>query len=216
MASIKEWVREYWYLGLVAAAAGLFFLWQGRQPAPAIEELPLSSVSTSFSSAGAASTAQASSSTPKNGYVHIKGAVAKPGVYPVKAATRWVDVVALAGGLTPGADVSQVNLAQVAVDQESLYIPKAGETPPVSAPPQGPAGSTTGAAAAGSGPLVNLNTATASDLQTLSGIGPKKAADIIAYREQNGGFKSVEDLKNVSGIGDKTFEKLAPLVTIGP
>lgn len=215
MASIKEWVREYWYLGLVAAAAGLFFLWQGRQPAPAIEEVPLSSMSTSVSSAGGSAT-MTSSSPPKTGFVHIKGAVAKPGVYPVKATTRWVDVVALAGGLTPGADVSQVNLAQVAVDQESLYIPKAGETPPVSAPPQGPAGSTTGAASAGSGPLVNLNTATASELQTLSGIGPKKAADIIAYREQNGGFKSVEDLKNVSGIGDKTFEKLAPLVTIGP
>jgi competence protein ComEA len=64
--------------------------------------------------------------------------------------------------------------------------------------------------------LVNLNTATEAELQTLSGVGPKKAADIIAYRDANGGFKSVEELKEVSGIGDKTYERLSPLVTVGP
>ncbi|MFD1440907.1 helix-hairpin-helix domain-containing protein [Lacticaseibacillus hegangensis] len=214
MATVKEWVREYWYLGLVAAAVGLFFWWQGRQPneAPVAEPL-VASMSSVNSVAGSA--AATSSAPPKKGYVHIKGAVAKPGVYPVGPTTRWVDVVALAGGLVAQADVSTVNLAQVAVDQESLYIPKVGEETPAAAMP-----ATGGPAAAGAsssaGALVNLNTATEAELQTLSGIGPKKAADIIAYRDQNGGFKAVEDLKNVSGIGDKTFERLAPLVTVGP
>lgn len=213
MASIKDWVREYWYLGLVAVLAGAFFLWQQRQPAPAVEPLP-SSASVSSVSAMAASASVA----PKNGYVHIKGAVVTPGVYPVKATTRWIDIVELAGGLLAGADVSQVNLAQIAVDQESLYIPKVGETPPTGTPTlTGPSGAATGTSAtSGAETLVNLNTATDAELQTLSGIGPKKSADIIAYREQNGDFKSIEDLKNVSGIGDKTFEALAPLVTVGP
>ena len=62
--------------------------------------------------------------------------------------------------------------------------------------------------------LVNLNTATEADLQTISGIGAKRAADIIAYREANGGFKSVDDLNNVSGIGDKTMESIRPYVTV--
>ncbi|WP_056989617.1 helix-hairpin-helix domain-containing protein [Lacticaseibacillus camelliae] len=214
MATVKEWVREYWYLGLVAAVVGVFLLWQARQPTPAPVAEPLGSSVSSLSSP--ASSAVASPSVPpKNGYVHIKGAVKKPGVYPVEATTRWVDVVALAGGLAGNADVSQVNLAQLAVDQDSLYIPKAGEEVPAAALPASGGGAAATASSA-SGALVNLNTATETELQTLSGIGPKKAADIIAYRDQNGGFKAVEDLKNVSGIGDKTFERLAPLVTVGP
>lgn len=216
MTTVKEWLREYWYLGLVVAAVGLFFLWQARQPAPVpVEEAMVSSVSSQSSASTASSMAASTSAPPKKGYVHIKGAVTKPGVYPVMATTRWVDVVAQAGGLAANADVSQVNLAQLAVDQESLYIPKAGEEVPAAITP---ASGSTAAAATGStaGTLVNLNTATETELQTLSGVGPKKAADIIAYRDQNGGFKTVEDLKNVSGIGDKTFERLAPSVTVGP
>lgn len=175
---------------------------------------PLGSSVSSLSSP--ASSAVASPSVPpKNGYVHIKGAVKKPGVYPgrghdtlgrCRGAGRWVGWKC---------DVSQVNLAQLAVDQDSLYIPKAGEEVPAAALPASGGGAAATASSA-SGALVNLNTATETELQTLSGIGPKKAADIIAYRDQNGGFKAVEDLKNVSGIGDKTFERLAPLVTVGP
>lgn len=97
MATLKEWVREYWYLGLVAAVVGLFFWWQGRQPTEAPVAEPLVASVSSVSS-GVSSAAATSSAPPKKGYVHIKGAVAKPGVYPVGPTTRWVDVVALAGG----------------------------------------------------------------------------------------------------------------------
>lgn len=204
MTTAKAWLQEYWYVPLVVLALGGFFWWQGRQPV-AIEPVPVAS-SVSVSSTTASSM---SSESAKSGFVHIKGAVANPGLYPVTGTTRWQAVVEAAGGLTADADVTAINLAKIAVDQESLYIPVQGETAPA-------AGTAAASPAASSTALVNLNTASEAELQTLSGIGPAKAADIIAYRETSGGFKSVEDLMNVSGIGEKTYERLAPLVTVGP
>lgn len=214
MARIQEWLREYWLVGVIALAALGFWWWQGRAGAQDLAPVaaPASSVSSSVASSSATSSA-VTSSTPKAGFVHIKGAVAHPGLYPVDGTTRWDAVVKAAGGLTADADVTSVNLAAIAGDQESLLIPKVGEA----APPPTAAGATGAAsAAAGSTALIDLNTATEAELQTLSGIGPAKAADIIAYRDSNGGFKAVEELKEVSGIGDKTYERLAPFVTVGP
>lgn len=211
MTTLKAWLQDYWYLPLVALAVAGFFWWQGRQgPEPVIE--PVVSSSSTVAGASSAAPSTAASSGPTAGYVHIKGAVKKPGLYPVTGTTRWQAVVEAAGGLTPAADVTAINLAKIASDQESLYIPVKGEAPAATA--SGPTGATGNASDGGT--LVNLNTASATELQTLSGIGPKKAADIIAYRETSGGFKTIDDLKNVSGIGDKTFERLAPLVTVGP
>lgn len=206
MTTAKAWLQEYWYVPLVVLGLGGFFWWQSRQSV-AIEPAPAAS-SVSVSS----TTASSMSSEPaKSGFVHIKGAVKKPGLYPVTGTTRWQAVVEAAGGLTADADVTAINLAKIAVDQESLYIPVQGE-----AIPAGTSGTTANPTAASGTALVNLNTASEAELQTLSGIGPAKAADIIAYRESSGGFKSVEDLMNVSGIGEKTYERLAPLVTVGP
>lgn len=204
MTTAKAWLQEYWYVPLVVLVLGGFFWWQSRQLV-AIEPAPAAS-SVSVSSTTASSM---SSEPPKSGFVHIKGAVKKPGLYPVTGTTRWQAVVEAAGGLTADADVTAINLAKIAVDQESLYIPVQGEAAPA-------AGTAAASPAASSTALVNLNTASEAELQTLSGIGPAKAADIIAYRESSGGFKSVEDLMNVSGIGEKTYERLAPLVTVGP
>lgn len=205
MSRIKTLLQEYWLIVIVALGAGGFFWWQSRQ----VQTLAPIAESSSFvvtSSSGSA----ASSSKPQAGFVHIKGAVAKPGLYPVDGTTRWDEVVRLAGGLTADADVSAVNLALIATDQASLWIPEKGAAPAAqTAPPSAP-GATSDAA------LVNINTATETELQTLSGIGPKKAADIIAYREANGNFAAIEDLKNVSGIGDKTYEALQDAITVGP
>lgn len=205
MTTAKAWLQEYWYVPLVVLGLGGFFWWQSRQSV-AIEPAPAAS-SVSVSSTTASSM---SSEPPKSGFVHIKGAVANPGLYPVTGTTRWQAVVEAAGGLTADADVTAINLAKIAVDQESLYIPVQGEAAPATT------GAGAASPAASSTALVNLNTASEAELQTLSGIGPAKAADIIAYRETSGGFKSVEDLMNVSGIGEKTYERLAPLVTVGP
>ena len=196
MTTLMFWLKTYWYVPLVVLVGGFFF-WQQTKAAPAQSQLAVS-VHTTRSHASnvgqsttIASSRQTRSSTsrPTRGFVHIKGAVQKPGLYPVRADTRWDAVVKAAGGLTDKADISQVNLA-------------------------GTAGQTN--AAAGSRAVVNLNTADVSQLQTISGIGPKKAADIISYRDSHGGFKDVAELKEVHGIGDKTFETLAPQLTVGP
>lgn len=207
MEKIRELLHDYWLVVVVALAVAGFMWWQGQTGAQTLAPVPEASTSTTWSSTSSSSH---SASTPKAGFVHLKGAVVHPGIYPVDGTTRWAAVVALSGGLTKDADVATVNLAAVAEDQASLLISKAGES--IAASTTTPAGGTAESASA----LVNLNTATEAELQTLSGIGPKKAADIIAYREEHGGYTNVEELKEVSGIGDKTFERLAPLVTVDP
>ncbi|HEM5075379.1 TPA: helix-hairpin-helix domain-containing protein [Streptococcus suis] len=143
--------------------------------------------------------------------VDVKGAVEKPGLYTLEAGARVNDAVEVAGGLTSQADPKSINLAQKLSDEAVVYVASKDENISVVT-------STTASSAMSqeekTTSLVNLNTATEADLQTISGIGAKRAADIIAYREANGGFKSVDDLNNVSGIGDKTMESIRPYVTV--
>lgn len=145
--------------------------------------------------------------------VDVKGAVNRPGVYVAKEGERVLDVINKAGSFTAQADKNSVNLAQRVQDQMLIYVPVVGENP---SNVISPAGQATGGASASSSnqETVNLNTATETELQTLTGIGPAKAAAIIQFRTEQGSFKSVEDLKNVSGIGDKTFEKIQDQVSI--
>lgn len=151
------------------------------------------------------------SGEPSQLVVDVKGAVAKPGLYTLEAGARVNDAVEAAGGLTSQANPKSINLAQKLSDEAVVYVASKDENISVVA-------STTASSAMSpeekSTSLVNLNTATEADLQTISGIGAKRAADIIAYREANGGFKSVDDLNNVSGIGDKTMESIRPYVTV--
>lgn len=215
MTQFKLWLKQYGMIAILAVGGLGFIWWQGRTPP--VNDLAPVAESTSVASAissSASTTTSATSSSAQAGYVEIKGAVVHPGLYPVDGTTRWDAVVKLAGGLAANADTTAINLAAVAHDQESLLIPVIGATP--SAATTAGMQTATPAATSASGDLVNLNTATADELQTLSGVGPKKAEDIIAYRDANGGFKSIDDLKSVSGIGDKTFEKLAPFITVGP
>jgi competence protein comEA helix-hairpin-helix repeat region len=144
--------------------------------------------------------------------VDVKGAVKKPGVYQLQSNSRVHDALEKAGGLTDEADLKSVNQAQKLSDEAVVYVAKVGENA-VDVTTSAPASATSGTGQAKSA-LVNLNTATEADFQTISGIGQKRAQDIIAYREANGRFKSVDDLKNVSGIGAKTLEKLKEYVTV--
>ena len=134
-------------------------------------------------------------------FVHVLGAVERPGLYELADGARAVDAVAAAGGFTDAADPSGVNLARFLVDGEQLRVPAIGEVPPA-APGTTPGG------------LINLNTADAATLETLPEVGPALAGRIIDWREANGGFGAVEDLKQVSGIGEKTFAALEDLVTV--
>lgn len=162
--------------------------------------------------------ASTSISTSETWYVDIKGAVKTPKVVPVSSGMRVHDVIEMAGGLTAEADQSQVNLAQLVTDQMVVYVPKVGEeinpsTKTLVMDSQMTESNIDNQETAQS-ELVNINTADATALQTLSGIGEKRATDIIAYREANGPFSRIEDLEQVSGIGEKTLEKLKPFITV--
>ncbi len=142
-------------------------------------------------------------------FAHVEGAVAEPGLYRLAAGSRVVDAVAAAGGLTEQADRDALNLARPVKDGEQLHVPVLGENPP---PVSGSQPQHGGAA---SGPaLVNLNTADIAELETLPRIGPAIAGQIVAWREANGSFTSVEDLLAVPGIGEKLLASLRDLVTV--
>lgn len=140
-------------------------------------------------------------------YVHLCGAVQKPGVVKVAPGTRVFDALKQGGGPLPEADLDRVNLAKFVEDGEQLYIPVKGETVAVTA---GSGSKTKPRPAAAkpqwNGPL-DLNTATASQLETVPGIGPALAGRIVEYRKQHGPFKTYEELDQVSGIGKATLEK---------
>jgi competence protein ComEA len=151
--------------------------------------------------------------------VHAAGQVAAPGVYSVPAGSRVADLVTAAGGLLPEADVDRLNLAARVVDGTRVYIPRKGESPPTEAPvgdPGGAADAGSGAGSAGGAPAgpVDLNTATAAQLDTLPGVGPATANAILTYRTRNGRFKSVTELLEVPGIGPAKLEAIRPLVVV--
>lgn len=148
--------------------------------------------------------------------VDVKGAVRNPGVFIAKPGDRVIDLIASAGDFTKEADLNKVNLAQLVEDQMVIYVPRMGEEDvelPASAS-NGGAVAVSGSTEASDGTKVNLNTATQTELETLTGIGPAKAMAIIEYRETTGKFQQIEDLKNISGFGDKTFEKLQDSITV--
>jgi len=142
--------------------------------------------------------------------VHIAGAVNNPGVYELDEGVRINDVLNAAGGAAENADLTKVNLAAFAIDAMQIIIPELGEDlDEVLIYPED-----TGQTQPNSSGLININTATSAELQTLPGVGPVMAENIINYREANGGFKTVDELINVSRIGAATLERLRPLVRI--
>ena len=157
--------------------------------------------------------------TPPAIRVHVSGAVMSPGVYEVNEGDRVMDAIASAGGVQPNADLASINLAQRVQDEAQYHVPRLGEpTPALTSapaqrasipndipPPQGGRASPS---------LIDLNTATAQELELLPGIGPVMAGRIITYREANGPFTSLDDVENVPGIGPKTLESIRPLATV--
>jgi competence protein ComEA len=141
--------------------------------------------------------------------VYVAGQVASPGVYAVASGGRVADAVLAAGGTSPEADVEQLNLAARVADGERIYVPRKGEAAPlVGAAPAPP-----GAGAAPAGP-VDLNTATAEQLEALPGVGPATSKAILAYRTSHGRFRSVTELLEVPGIGPAKLEALRPMVRV--
>ncbi len=188
--------------GLVLA--GVFLLFQGDDNAPIQVVLPTPQAEETIAVDAVAS---------GEVQVHISGAVANPGVYALSVEQRLADALADAGGATADADLDAVNLAQWLQDGQQYHIPKAGEIAAVRADPaNGPVLVTT--ADTGCGGLMDLNTASEAQLDTLPRIGPVRAGDIVAYRELNGPFTSVDQVTEISGIGPATLEGIRPLVAV--
>jgi competence protein ComEA len=147
--------------------------------------------------------------------VHVVGAVAAPGVQRLPTGSRVIDAVDAAGGAAPDADLSRVNLAAVLADGQQVVVLRPGEAPPAAAGagPSGP-GAADGAAGDGDGALVDINRASAAELEELPGVGPATAEAIIAHRDQNGPFASVDDLLDVRGIGEVKLEQLRDRATV--
>ena len=217
-------------LGVVALLSGgiFYYLSQPKAPTQASSSI-LTSVTAHKKAVSSHSFEKTSDSISQsqNGQnagieVDLKGAVKRPGVYQMSADSRVNDLIQQAGGFAAQADQNTVNLAAKLKDEEVVYVAKIGEkSNPVATSTT--TGTTTNSDNA-TGPdspetsseneKVNLNTADLTQLQTLSGIGAKKAQDIIDYRTQNGPFQSIDDLNKVSGFGDKTLAKLKNFVTV--
>ena len=147
-------------------------------------------------------------------YVHVSGAVTRPGVYRLPAGSRVYQAIEMAGGLTENASEREINLAEGISDGQKLYIYTREESEALAVSGSGTSWGDAGAGTGGTETRVNINTADKEELMTLPGIGESKAEAIIAYREENGGFSSPEDIKNISGIKDGVYSKIEDSVCV--
>ena len=149
--------------------------------------------------------------------MHVVGQVREPGVVSLGPDARVQDAIEAAGGATGRADLARINLARKVVDGERILVPRPGQKLPAEPADGGSVEASAGSggsAGSGSGAPIDLNTAGVTELDALPGVGPVLAARIVEWRQVNGRFATVDDLNEVSGIGDATMEKLRPLVRV--
>ncbi|MGY1451711.1 helix-hairpin-helix domain-containing protein [Streptomyces sp. SS8] len=206
----------------VALGFALHHFWGGRPQvvqAPPVESASRSTPVPSQTSASVPSSVPAPAAAPGTVpgagagggalLVDVAGEVRRPGVHRLPAGARVTDALRAAGGVRPGTDLHGLNRARPLADGEQIVV---GEPPTEAAAPGPPAaGAVAGGGPAAGGP-VSLNSATAEQLDALPGIGPVMAQRIIDHRTEHGGFSSVEELREVSGIGERRFAELKPLV----
>lgn len=212
MTSVDGWLEEY--RGYILIVLVCFILIGGafilvRRPAPE----PIA-IATAIIPTATPPPTPTFTPTPAPLRVYVSGAVRTPDVYLLPPGSIVKDAVQVAGGPDGNADLERINLALALYDQQQVYVPRVGEATPAaplpgSAPPPAPA---TGSDTTGSG-KINLNSATVEQLDALPGIGPAIAQRIVDYRQANGAFTAPEDIMNVRGIGQATYEKLQDLIT---
>lgn len=212
---VRAWVQWVGTARVVACAVVVLAVTAGAywlvKPPPSTTESKLPYAATVPSSSAAAASAAGITTTTASAVVvvHVAGAVHVPGVYQLAAGARVIDAVQAAGGVADGSDADAINLAAVVADGQRVYVPRVGEVaPPVVA---NGGGGNNGSVAAGP---INLNSATAADLDTLPGVGPATAAAILTYRDQHGPFAAIDALADVPGIGPAKLEALRGLVTV--
>ena len=227
--SVVERVREWvlWFgpgrlaataLAVLAVAIGGTWLLKGS-PSRTEDQLPFATHATVPTAAAVGTSAVGTTTTSAPSVVvYVAGAVAAPGVYTLGALSRVTDAMSAAGGALAAADLNVVNLAATVRDGERIYVPVVGEIVPALVAGDAVTGdAVTGDPAASAtvptGP-VNINTATADQLDVLPGVGPTTAAAIVAYRDQHGPFQSLDQLGDVHGIGPAKLDALRGLVTV--
>lgn len=212
---LREWIVWFGAGRLLATAAAVIAVVVGGtwllkgSPARPEDHLPFAGRSTVPTATSLpAAVASTSTTVATTVVVYVTGAVARPGVYTLPATARVADALTAAGGAGAGADLDVVNLAEALHDGERVFVPAVGESIPaliVVTPPT--------AETVPTGP-VNINSATADQLDVLPGVGPATAAAIISYRDQHGPFVTVDDLGDVRGIGPAKLDALRGLVTV--
>jgi competence protein ComEA len=198
-------IATYAVLALVVVALGWRFMGR-REAAPAAGRAVAGPAGAADRPAGA-SAVRIGRAAGAAATVHVAGAVRRPGVYRLPAGARVQDAVRRAGGTRPGADVNAINLAAKVADGQQVVVPRRGAA--AAAPVAG--------AGEGGGPPqapVSLNAATAEQLDTLDGVGPATASKILDYRRQHGGFRSIDDLGEIPGIGPKRLAALRDKVQL--
>lgn len=190
---MNEWLEKNKAVVLAALAALILitlaiFAFRWRAPEPVVIQPP------------------AATNTPGPIRVYVSGSVVHPDVYSLLPGSIVKDAIAAAGGASSDADLNKINLAQSLSDGQQIYVPHMGE---ISAQPL----ATDSAASVSTGPI-NINTASQAELESLPHIGPSLAARIIQYREKNGPFATIDDIKKVSGIGPSIFGEIKDLITV--
>ena len=211
--------------GVVVMVVGVW--WVVRVPPPPPEaSIPFATTSVASNTIASNTDASSAISSSANITVYVSGEVVKPGVYVLLATARVIDALQAAGGATNQADLVVVNLAAPLVDAAQVFIPRMGSTPRVTLPrphaginlPIAGAGAGAGAGAVGGATstagIVDINSATISDLDALPGVGPSTAQAIIDYRVANGPYASVDDLLNVRGIGPSKLAAMRARVRV--
>ena len=210
---VKRWLMEYKnilsIIGGVLAVIVIILVGRGMMASPTKEKVMVTN---------AVNTTRVEETTtmmPQNCYVDIKGEVLHPGVYEFSCESRMQEVIKKAGGFTEEADETKINLAQKISDQMQIIVPnvQSKQEGGVTEGNSGKGSSTNTSVSNSKQGTVNINTATLEELQTIKGIGKKKAEAILQYRKEHGAFRTKEDLLQVKGIGKKALEAIESQVT---
>lgn len=224
---LREHARTLVVLAVVVAAVVVSTLWAGGSPEGSSSRhavrgdsplgAPSSNDGTPITGRPAVAGTSSVTSVPVSAtvVVHVAGAVVAPGLHELRAGARVDDAVRAAGGPAPDADLARLNLAAKVADGQRVDVPRQGASPPQAAPSSSM--SPSGAPGAGGGidgALVDLNQASEAQLEALPGVGPATAAAIVAFRDTNGPFRSVDDLASVKGIGPAKLAQIRPHATV--